>query len=409
MKRNSIFVFALYIAILCMPQYVEAQSAPVSPGYREEGNASWYGEEFSGRPTASGEIFNPSLFTAAHPTLPFGTFLIVTNKYNNRQVTVKVNDRGPFVASRIIDLSQAAAEHLDMINSGIAPVIIEPLSSTYAQPPEPPPVISAPAPVPPPEPTPVVSAPAPVPPPAPIQPPPPPPPAPQYLAPAPAPAPEPVRPPEPVHTPPVTQAPAESTPYPPITVNVYPSSQAQAQPQPPVQPQAQTQSQLYPQVPPQQQYQPQPQPQFQPQYQPQFQPQSQLYPQVPPPQPYPQVQPLPQIQPYSLPFQLANPYPAITALPPVESAPPPMGFKLIPDIKPLPGALYKLQVGSYKVPRYAVETFDKLKGIGLNPSYEQNGEFYRVVLARIPGIEVQSVAIKLEQAGFREALIREDR
>jgi len=86
-----------------------------------------------------------------------------------------------------------------------------------------------------------------------------------------------------------------------------------------------------------------------------------------------------------------------------------MGFKLIPDIKPLPGALYKLQVGSYKVPRYAVETFDKLKGIGLNPSYEQNGEFYRVVLARIPGIEVQSVAIKLEQAGFREALIREDR
>jgi rare lipoprotein A len=106
--------------------------------YREEGNASWYGEEFSGRPTASGEIFNPTLFTAAHPTLPFGTFLFVTNKNNNRQVTVKVNDRGPFVASRIIDLSKAAAEHLDMLDSGIAPVIIEILASSYSQQPPPP-------------------------------------------------------------------------------------------------------------------------------------------------------------------------------------------------------------------------------------------------------------------------------
>jgi rare lipoprotein A len=83
--------------------------------------------------------------------------------------------------------------------------------------------------------------------------------------------------------------------------------------------------------------------------------------------------------------------------------------KFIPAIIPQPGSLYKIQVGSYKVPRHAVDAFDKLKGVGLNPSYEANGEFYRVVLTRIPGTEVQSVADKLGRAGFREALIREER
>jgi len=91
----------------------------------QEGIASWYGPDFHGRPTASGEIFDMSQYTAAHPTLPFGTMLTVTNKQNNRRVTVRVNDRGPFVAARIIDLSRAAAEALDMIGTGTAPVIVE--------------------------------------------------------------------------------------------------------------------------------------------------------------------------------------------------------------------------------------------------------------------------------------------
>jgi cell division protein FtsN len=71
--------------------------------------------------------------------------------------------------------------------------------------------------------------------------------------------------------------------------------------------------------------------------------------------------------------------------------------------------VYKLQIGSYKIPRNAVEAFDKLKAAGLNPAYEQNNDFYRVVLAGIRGTEVQSVAQTLERAGFREALIREDK
>jgi len=136
MSRNSLFVFAFYIAAaLCMPQHTSAQSGSV---FRQEGMASWYGPEFDGRPTASGEIFNSTLFTAAHPSLPFGTFLTVTNKQNNRQVTVKVNDRGPFVAGRIIDLSRAAAEHLDMIAVGTALVVVETMPTSYLQPAEPP-------------------------------------------------------------------------------------------------------------------------------------------------------------------------------------------------------------------------------------------------------------------------------
>ena len=106
-----------------------AQTAD-SGSFRQEGIASWYGKEFEGRPTASGEIFNPNLYTAAHPTLPFGTILTVTNKNNMRQVTVRINDRGPFVAARIIDLSRAAAESLDMIISGTAPVIVEQAKNT---------------------------------------------------------------------------------------------------------------------------------------------------------------------------------------------------------------------------------------------------------------------------------------
>jgi rare lipoprotein A len=73
------------------------------------GVASWYGEKFHGNPTASGEIYDMYQLTAAHKTLPLGTYVMVTNTENNRSVQVKVNDRGPFVKGRLIDLSYAAA------------------------------------------------------------------------------------------------------------------------------------------------------------------------------------------------------------------------------------------------------------------------------------------------------------
>lgn len=91
--------------------------------------ASYYGEAFNGRPTSSGEIFDMNAYTAAHKTLPFGTFLEVTNLENGKKVTVRVNDRGPFVANREIDLSKAAAESLGMINRGITRVSIKKVDS----------------------------------------------------------------------------------------------------------------------------------------------------------------------------------------------------------------------------------------------------------------------------------------
>jgi rare lipoprotein A len=114
----------LSLILICVTVFSAAQTANVDP-VRQEGIASWYGRDFHGRPTASGELFNMTDFTAAHPTLPFGTMVTVTNTQNNRRVTVRINDRGPFVAARIIDLSMAAAEALDMIGTGTAPVIVE--------------------------------------------------------------------------------------------------------------------------------------------------------------------------------------------------------------------------------------------------------------------------------------------
>jgi rare lipoprotein A len=89
------------------------------------GNASWYGHEFSRRPTASGEIFDPRLLTGAHRTLPLGTKVRVTNLHNGRSVLVTINDRGPYRYRREIDLSLGAARVLGMVNRGIARVRIE--------------------------------------------------------------------------------------------------------------------------------------------------------------------------------------------------------------------------------------------------------------------------------------------
>ena len=93
------------------------------------GLASWYGEYHHGLPTASGEVFDMAQLTAAHRTLPLGTRLRVTNLENGRIVRVRVNDRGPYVDGRVLDLSHGAARVLDMVERGVVPVrldIVEP-------------------------------------------------------------------------------------------------------------------------------------------------------------------------------------------------------------------------------------------------------------------------------------------
>jgi rare lipoprotein A len=91
----------------------------------ETGEASWYGARFHGRRTASGEPFDMHALTAAHRTLPFGTLCRVTSLRSGRAVIVRVNDRGPFARGRIIDLSRAAAELIDMIRAGHVPVTVD--------------------------------------------------------------------------------------------------------------------------------------------------------------------------------------------------------------------------------------------------------------------------------------------
>ena len=91
------------------------------------GNASWYGPGFTGRKTASGEIFDDTKFTAAHRTLPLGSKAQVTHLDNGKSVKVEINDRGPFIQDRIIDLSRAAARVLGMVDEGVARVRVEPL------------------------------------------------------------------------------------------------------------------------------------------------------------------------------------------------------------------------------------------------------------------------------------------
>jgi rare lipoprotein A len=289
MKRSFFLCIGLLIMLLRIPQDAGAQVQPAPEGniFRQEGIASWYGTEFDGRPTASGEIFNSTLFTAAHPTLPFGTVLIVTNKHNNKKVTVKVNDRGPFVSARIIDISRAAAVQLDMLVTGTAPVLIE---STK-------PVAVAEA------------------------------------------------------------APARAAP-PPDPLWTLPPEQPETTDLPP------------------------------------------------PPTAFPPVRRQPE-------------QPAISSasLPPLEMTPmlPPVSASahspaaLIPAINPVPGKVYRLQIGSYKIARNAVDSFDKLKGGGLSPSYERYEEYFRVVLAGVRGEDVQSLREKIGAAGFREALIREEK
>lgn len=96
-------------------------------GFVQDGLASWYGEDFHGGPTSNGETYNMHALTAAHKTLPLGVYVRVRNKRNGSEVVVRINDRGPFVRERIIDLSFAAAKQLGITDAGTAPVHIEAL------------------------------------------------------------------------------------------------------------------------------------------------------------------------------------------------------------------------------------------------------------------------------------------
>jgi rare lipoprotein A len=131
---------------------------PAGQVWREEGLASWYGRDFDGRRTASGERYNMYSMTAAHKTLPLGTEVTVTHRVTGRRIRVRVNDRGPFVAGRVIDLSYGAARKLGSADAGVAPVLLEaelPASAFAAA------TAAAPAPVaPPPAPAPALPGPA---------------------------------------------------------------------------------------------------------------------------------------------------------------------------------------------------------------------------------------------------------
>ena len=111
--------------------------SPITPGSEAPvsvytGSASWYGPGFNGKKTASGEVFDQTKFTAAHKTIPLGRRARVTYLANGKSIEILINDRGPYVAGRLIDLSQAAAEALGLINNGVAKVQVELLDETTA-------------------------------------------------------------------------------------------------------------------------------------------------------------------------------------------------------------------------------------------------------------------------------------
>jgi rare lipoprotein A len=133
MRAGRIIGFACALLFGCSANRIDPPAAPEPPSiverpaetFRQVGRASWYGPYHHGRKTANGEIFNMNALTAAHRTLPLGTRVKVTNLENGRAVVVRLNDRGPYIDGRIIDLSRKAAEVLGMAEKGLAQVSVE--------------------------------------------------------------------------------------------------------------------------------------------------------------------------------------------------------------------------------------------------------------------------------------------
>jgi rare lipoprotein A len=128
----AIFAFTLAVSLALSIGCARKTSAHVPPsvkpariGETQTGIASWYGVPYDGRRSANGEIYDMEKLTAAHRTLPFDTWVEVTNLTNNKRVDVRITDRGPFVNGRIIDLSLAAAREIDLVTAGIVRVRIK--------------------------------------------------------------------------------------------------------------------------------------------------------------------------------------------------------------------------------------------------------------------------------------------
>ncbi|RAW08702.1 septal ring lytic transglycosylase RlpA family lipoprotein [Halomonas elongata] len=118
--RHGVLAMALVLLSGCASDGIASESAGLTP--IQKGVASYYSDRFQGRTTASGVPFDQKALTAAHKSLPFGTKVLVTRRDNGRQVEVMINDRGPYVDGRVIDLSKSAARELGMLGRGVAPV-----------------------------------------------------------------------------------------------------------------------------------------------------------------------------------------------------------------------------------------------------------------------------------------------
>lgn len=374
--KNLIFMVTLGLLVTA---FCAAQTQlPESGSYKQEGLASWYGQEFQGRPTASGELFDPNLFTAAHPDLPFGTILTVTNLLNSKQVQVRVNDRGPFVKSRIIDVSKAAAERLDMLASGVAQVRVEIAPWGVAE------STSAP--------TTTQIAPA----------------APVNTAPAPVASPVPITPSQ-FNTVPVNPARNNAAAQAATTGRLPAPTQPSVQPQP----RQPTRAVAPAQTPAAQQ------------------PQAQTATQMQPTQAYTTPQPAPVAPSQLQPVETVNRTPSaqdtvvmpsaarISSITPsatnvvdqtiVKSPPPFYNQALLLGSAPIAGKVYRIQVGSYKVARNAVEAFDRLVDAGFSPKWEQNDDWYRVVIPNTRAENLDELSKRLGNAGFEKVLLREER
>ena len=125
-SRTRLGLLLGLVVVVAVAGCARPRAAPQGPappiGYEERGYASWYGRAHHGLRTASGEPYDMTRMTAAHKTLPFGTWVRVENLDNHRTVEVRINDRGPFVDQRIIDLSHAAARVIGAIGAGLVPV-----------------------------------------------------------------------------------------------------------------------------------------------------------------------------------------------------------------------------------------------------------------------------------------------
>ena len=128
MRKNR-RVLTLLLCLLTLESYVRAEGPQPTPPPVQTGEASYYGKEFTGKKTASGERFDPNDHVAAHPSLPLGTEAKVVNLENGKETRVEINDRGPHVKSRVIDVSPKAAKELGMVKDGTAKVKVVPVAT----------------------------------------------------------------------------------------------------------------------------------------------------------------------------------------------------------------------------------------------------------------------------------------